>query len=253
MDSNLKVEDKGYFKYYIFILLNSIFGFIFTLYLSNFTIEVLAKKEIVDLKRFESVPSVVIAASIVMLFMLLAIRFKKVFKRFLFSEIFLYIYIGGLTTLINIISWNFLFNAIKTFIVGDNIAWKVAEVLAFILAVMFAFFADKIVVFKSYSFMPHKLFTELGIFVGARILTELINIGIMFFMIDVKEIKPLIGKVVASIVIIVLNYLFSKFIIFKKNNVKSEIESEIKSEVKSEVNNEIENEVKDEDKIEKEN
>ena len=135
---------------------------------------------------------------------------------FFFSEIILYIYVGVLTTLINIISWNFFFKLIGSFIVSESVAWKVAEVIAFIVAVVFAFFADKIFVFKSYNFMPGKLFAEMGIFFSARIITELINIGIMYFIIDYKKQEPLFGKIAASVVIIILNYLFSKFIIFKK-------------------------------------
>lgn len=215
-------DDKGYFKYYLFILFNSILGFIFLLYFSRQLFDILAEKNIINLKSFNFIPNIILAATLSMLFMLITIIFKKFFRKLLFSEIVLYIYIGVLTTVINIISWNFFFNLIKKFIVSESVAWKVAEVIAFIVAVIFAFFADKIVVFKSYGFGPSKLFSEMGAFFSARIITELINVGIMYFIIDRQNKEPLFGKIIASIVVIVLNYLFSKFVIFKKTKIENE-------------------------------
>ena len=217
-----KENDKGFFKYYLFILLNSIIGFIVVLYLSKYLIELLATKNIIDLRNVKTIPSVVIATVVTMLFMMITLVFKKFFRKLLFSEIILYIYIGGLTTIINIVAWNFFFKLISGFIVSEQIAWKVAEVIAFVVAVIFAFLADKIVVFKSYSFRPGKVFTELGIFISARIITELINVGIMMFLIDYQKNDPLFGKIVASVVVVILNYLFSKFIIFRKKEIKHE-------------------------------
>ena len=219
---NNKQEEKGFLKYYLFILLNSIIGFILVLHLSKHLIELLAAKNILDLRSFNLVPSVVIATVATMVFMLITLVFKKLFRKILFSEIFLYIYIGGLTTLINIIFWNIFFKLINGLIVSEQVAWKAAEVIAFVVAVIFAFIADKLVVFKSYSFKPEKVFTELGIFISARVITELINVLIMIFLIDYQKREPLIGKIVASVVVIVLNYLFSKFIIFRKKEIKNE-------------------------------
>lgn len=216
------IDDKGYFKYYLFILFNSILGFIFILYFSRQLFDILANKHIIDLRNFNIIPSVILAATLSMLFMLITIVFKKFFKKILFSELVLYIYIGVLTTIINIIAWNSFFNLIKGFVLGESVAWKVAEVIAFIVAVIFAFFADKIIVFKSYDFIPSKLFAEMGAFFSARIVTELINIGIMYFIIDRQNKEPFFGKLIASAAVIILNYLFSKFVIFKKKKIENE-------------------------------
>lgn len=221
-DTKNKSADKGYFKYYLFILINSIVGFILLLYFSRHIIDFLASKNIVNLVNVKPVVSIVVASTTTMLFMFFSLVFKKFFRMIFFSEIFLYIYIGGLTTIINILSWNISFNLINKFIVSDNIAWKVAEAIAFVIAIIFAFFADKLVVFKSYSFKPEKVFTELGIFIGARLLTELINVGLMVLIIDINKQAPLTGKIIASIVVIIVNYLFSKFIIFRKNKKSNE-------------------------------
>lgn len=215
-------NSESYFQYYLFILFNSIIGFILVMYFSRHLIDLFASKGIVDLRNMKTVVSIVASATITMLFMLITLTLKKFFKSLFFSEIFLYIYIGGLTTIINIVSWNFFFKLIDKFIVSEQVAWKVAEGIAFVVAVIFAFFADKIIVFKSRSLMPAVLFAELGIFISARLVTELINVGLMMFIIDYQKQDPFFGKVVASVVVIVLNYLFSKFVIFRKKTIKHE-------------------------------
>lgn len=215
-------EKQSYFKYYLFILLNSIIGFILVLYFSRYFVDLFASKGIIDLRSMKTVISIVAAATLTMLFMLITLSLKRFFKSLFFSEIFLYIYIGGLTTIVNVVLWNFFFKLISQFVVSEQIAWKVAEGIAFVAAVIFAFFADKMVVFKSRSFKPSILFAELGIFVSARILTEFINVGLMMFIIDYKKQEPLFGKIIASVVVVILNYLFSKFIIFRKKTIKHE-------------------------------
>lgn len=219
----VKHETKeSYFQYYLFILFNSIIGFILVMYFSRHLVDLFASKGIVDLRNMKTVVSIVASSTITMLFMLTTLTLKRFFKSLFFSEIFLYIYIGGLTTIINIVSWNFFFKLIDKFIVSEQVAWKVAEGIAFVVAVIFAFFADKIVVFKSRNFSPAILFAELGIFISVRLVTELINVGLMMFIIDYKKQDPLFGKIVASVVVVVLNYLFSKFVIFRKKTIKHE-------------------------------
>ena len=209
-------KEKGFFTYYLFILINSIIGFLVALYFSRTLIDALAAKNIIDLKSIKTIASLIIAVSVTMIFMLFSLVFKKFFRKLFFSEIFLYIYIGGLTTIINLLSWNFCFTLINRIIVSEQIAWKVAEGIAFVIAIIFAFFADKLVVFKSYSFKPEKIFTEMGVFVGARLFAELVNVGLMIFIIDYLKQEPLLGKIIASVVVIIINYLFSKFVVFKK-------------------------------------
>ena len=132
------------------------------------------------------------------------------------SELFLYLYAGALTTAVNIISFELIRRTLSTTSVEGDAIWKVAEIFAFIIAVVFAFIINKLFVFKSYNINPIRFFSEFGMFLGARMVTEVINFIIMWVMIDKKNFDELITKIIASIVVIVLNYVFSKFIIFKK-------------------------------------
>ena len=50
----------------------------------------------------------------------------------------------------------------------------------------------------------------------ARVISLGFDMGIIYLMIDVMKIHEIISKVVANIVVIILNYIFSKMFIFKK-------------------------------------
>ena len=219
-------KKECYFRYYLFVLVNSIIGFLVLIYGLRHVFNFLSDKEILNLKNIALIPSIAVAATLVMLFMFLSLVFKKFFKKLYFSEVFLYIYVGGLTTAINLISWNYFYVIINTVVKNDNVSWKIAEAIAFVIAVAFAFFADKIVVFKSYSFMPKKIMTEIGTFIGARIVTELVNVVLMWAIIDMMKKNAGFGKIVASLVVIILNYIFSKYFVFTK--VRKENEKSIK-------------------------
>lgn len=136
-------------------------------------------------------------------------------KRFVKTEIFLYILVGFLTTVVNILVFKGL---LKSFNVSNetNLSWKLAEVIAFVIAVLFAFICNKIFVFHSSDFSISRIGKEISGFIAGRVITELINFGIMWYMIDKKNCDELFTKIIASIVVIVLNYVISKFIVFKK-------------------------------------
>jgi len=80
---------------------------------------------------------------------------------------------------------------------------------------LFTFFANKLIVFEKKE--KKGFFIELALFYGARLFTGLLEIGAMALFVDVLSLNYWAIKIIANIVIIVLNYVFSKFIIFKKS------------------------------------
>lgn len=239
METNNEKKHEGYFGYYIFVFISAIIGFIFVFFSTRLFIDevkVVGATNLVPHKLLISIATSLVA---VIIFMFISLVCKKFLKKLFLSEIFLYIYIGFLTTVINVVSFKVLNDALNQGGGENTLGWMVAEVLAFIVAVIFAFFADKLVVFKSYNFIPTKIFAELGLFISARLITEGINIFLMYVIINVLKQEVMTGKIIASVVIIVLNYLFSKFVIFKKIKkveVKSEVDDETKNEMKEELN-----------------
>lgn len=91
--------------------------------------------------------------------------------------------------------------------------------LSWICAVTFAYVTNRIWVFESKAKGWH-IVSEAGKFFGARVLTLLVDIIIMFLMVDLTGIKgiwwELFAKIIDNIVVLVLNYILSKLIVFRK-------------------------------------
>ena len=141
---------------------------------------------------------------------------KPLIVSIVFSEWFLYLFIGFLTTLINVISMILINDYFVKEGFSEELSWKIAEIIAFLVAVLFAFFTNKVFVFKSKIFKLSILKNEFFKFITARIISELIVIVIMKIMIDYNGINYKISKILTSIIAIIFNYLASKFVIFKK-------------------------------------
>lgn len=129
-------------------------------------------------------------------------------KKINYKEIFSYLFFGVLTTLVNIITY-YIF---KQYL---NINYQVANIIAWIISVTFAFITNKIFVFISINNFK-KTIKEMFSFYGFRLLSLGFDITIMFVAISVLNINDLVSKVISNIVVIIINYLFSKIFIFKK-------------------------------------
>ena len=139
------------------------------------------------------------------------------------KELILYIFFGGLTTLVNLVAyWAFdLILSSELYLVTNLIAW--------VLAALFAYFVNKIFVFVSTSWAPLVILKEGLEFFGARVFSFVVEeLGMLLFVdgLNFKDISftifgftvtgALIAKVILAVIVVILNYFFSKFIIFKK-------------------------------------
>ncbi|OJT86187.1 teichoic acid glycosylation protein [Clostridioides difficile] len=123
-------------------------------------------------------------------------------------ETILYLFFGAFTTLVNIVSYLFFTRVILfNFMVANALAW--------ILAVLFAYVTNKFFVFESKRIEIKFLFKEFLSFVSFRLLSGVVEMLIMYVMIDLLFVNDIIVKAFTNIVVIVLNYFFSKMIIFK--------------------------------------
>jgi len=125
-----------------------------------------------------------------------------------YKEGLLYLFFGGCTTLVNIISFAILRLFKLDVYISNGIAW--------ILSVLFAFVTNKIFVFESRGKSKKETLREGISFFGFRVLSLLFDMAIMYLLIDVINGNEIVAKVVSNVVVIVLNYIFSKVFIFKK-------------------------------------
>ncbi|MCC0655721.1 GtrA family protein [Clostridioides sp. ES-S-0123-01] len=127
------------------------------------------------------------------------------------KETILYLFFGALTTFVNIVSYLFFTRVISfNFIIANTLAW--------ILAVLFAYVTNKFFVFESMKTEMIFLFKEFLSFISFRLFSGFIEMLIMYIMIDFLFVNDIIVKIITNIIVIILNYLFSKMIIF--NNLK---------------------------------
>ena len=122
-----------------------------------------------------------------------------------YRKVFLYLFFGLLTTLVNV--------GVFYLLRKVNIELYLSNIIAWVVAVLFAFITNKMLVFESKN---KKLLKEITSFYWFRIISLLFDMGIMYLMISVLNINELLSKVVANIFVIIINYFFSKLFVFKK-------------------------------------
>lgn len=116
---------------------------------------------------------------------------------------------GVLTTIVNIVTYNFCYNSV-------GISNTLSNVAAWILAVTFAYITNKIWVFDSKSWKWEVLRREIPAFISCRLATGILDIAIMYICVDIMRWPALLMKFASNILVIILNYVFSKLVIFKK-------------------------------------
>ena len=126
-----------------------------------------------------------------------------------YRGLILYGVFGALATAINIAVYALCYRVLRLPNVPSN-------VLAWALAVLFAFVTNKLYVFESKSLERGTVLRELLSFVGARLATGLLDLAVMFVGVDLLHGPDLVFKGASNIVVIILNYVFSKLIVFRK-------------------------------------
>lgn len=124
-------------------------------------------------------------------------------------EILIYLVFGVLTTVVNYIFYLPCYNLM-------GLSAAVSNVIAWIAAVAFAFLTNKPFVFKSNNWSSDMVFPELIKFVGCRVGSGIVETLILFLVVDLLGWNGNIWKVITSVLVVILNYIGSKFLVFKK-------------------------------------
>lgn len=143
------------------------------------------------------------------------------------KELILYVIFGGLTTLVNYVVY-FLCKAV-------GLSYSPATVIAWIVAVGFAYIVNRVWVFESKSRGVRAVLREIILFVGARLFSLVLELGVMFVGMDLLQagrwvislsaadlpLGEFLTKTVAQILVVLSNYVFSKLVIFRKSRSQS--------------------------------
>ena len=145
-----------------------------------------------------------------------------------YKELITYVIFGVLTTVVNFFAfWIF------TKIFGEDL-YLVNNAIAWVVGVVFAYITNKLFVFESKSWDLKVITKEITGFLGARIFSFLVEEGGMLLFISIlgfggKSLTLLgftitgqfIVKILLAVIVVVLNYVFSKFFIFKKQGAEN--------------------------------
>lgn len=159
----------------------------------------------------------------------------KLVDKFFTREIITYIIFGVLTTAVNLVTfyifkkifisigWEGVFNkllgsagwdkALK--LLGSGTDYLDATVIAWTVAVIFAFVTNKLIVFESKSWKPAVAGKEFVGFIGARLFSLLVELVFMFVMVTLLKWNDFVAKFIVQVIVVILNYVFSKLLFFK--------------------------------------
>ena len=154
---------------------------------------------------------------------------KKLYDKF--EELIVYVYYGVLTTIVNaIVQFGVEFGLLKNVVWSDRVENFLSTSIAWTVAVIFAFYVNKKYVFKSKTESTKQLMWELWTFVSARLLSGVMQVGVMqlgvpLYIQENGEKNVAIYAIfylIQQVLVTLANYFLSKFIIFRKKKQNPE-------------------------------
>ena len=135
-----------------------------------------------------------------------------------YREQLLYLIFGGLTTVVDWLVSFLLYGVWDAAIDANAFVIHGANVIAWVAAVLFAFVTNRKWVFQSTRRGAAAVFGELLTFAGGRVLTFLLQEMIFFAFFDLLAWNEYAVKIVAAVLVVVLNYIISKLLVFRNRN-----------------------------------
>ena len=131
-----------------------------------------------------------------------------------YKEVINYLVFGGLTTIVNFVAYCIFARVIGIDeVLSSGIAW--------VCGVIFAYVTNKIFVFDSKTETKKELLKECASFFLARIVSGITcDVGTFALMVKVFHINDIVSKIVTQVMVVIVNYVFSKFVVFRKPNVE---------------------------------
>ena len=124
-------------------------------------------------------------------------------------DILSYLFFGGLTTVVNYLVYLPCYNLL-------NLSAAVSNAIAWAVAVAFAYLTNKPFVFRSHDWSLKTVMPELTKFVTCRIGSGLLETGILFLCVDLWAWNGNVWKLITSVLVVILNYIASKLLVFKR-------------------------------------
>ncbi len=132
------------------------------------------------------------------------VQYKEIIVQY--KELVLYLIFGILTTAVNILTYLF-FTRIF------NINYLISNILAWLISVLFAYITNRVWVFKS---NKSNILLEFSLFIGGRIFSGVLDSVLLYSFVSLAMWNDFISKIIIGIIVVIINYIFNKIIVFKK-------------------------------------
>ena len=133
-------------------------------------------------------------------------------KKLYASDVIRYIFFGVCTTAVNLVSF-FILRQI-------GVQREIANVISIILAILFAYVVNSKFVFEDKCETLKDHIQPFCKFIGARLVTMVIEVGGVWFFAEIMHMNDMVGKFITQFVVLALNYIFSKFLVFTSGRKK---------------------------------
>ncbi|WP_296873934.1 GtrA family protein [uncultured Methanobrevibacter sp.] len=121
------------------------------------------------------------------------------------KELMMYFIFGVLTTVVNFVVY-------LLFARFLNVNYLISNVLAWFFSVLFAYVTNRIWVFESKN---SNILKEMSLFFGGRIFSGVVDTALMYLLIGILAVGDVISKIIIQVIVVILNYVISKIIVFK--------------------------------------
>lgn len=122
------------------------------------------------------------------------------------KEIIIYLVFGVLTTVVNIVVYYIFSNLL-------HMNYLFSNAMAWFLSVLFAYVTNRKYVFDSKN---NQIIKEAISFFGSRLATGIMDMMLMWFLVNFNIVNDVVAKVVVNVIVVILNYILSKLVVFKK-------------------------------------
>ena len=131
---------------------------------------------------------------------------KQWIRKMYESSVIRYVFFGGCTTLVNLVS----FFVLRKLDVELNIA----NIISIILAILFAYVVNSKFVFQDKCETLRDHIQPFCKFISARLVTMVIEVGGVWLLVSVMGLNDMIGKFLTQFIVLIFNYIFIKFFVF---------------------------------------
>ena len=139
-------------------------------------------------------------------------KLKALILHFYQNDVIRYVFFGGCTTLVNLVCFFVLRKC--------RVELNIANLISIITAILFAYVVNSRYVFqdKCETFKDHiRPFCK---FISARLVTMVIEVGGVWLLVEVCKMNDMAGKFITQFIVLALNYIFSKFLVFTTGKSK---------------------------------